>query len=117
MHLLTWYNNLKRGPTEFLQDFSTRFMGTYDSMPTNVKPPPGPAKIHYVDAFSSEITLLLRERRYVSLTNMMDDTIEFEVNLIASNKTKYRNETRRLKEEEPQVSTSQSSSDSKFNMI
>ena len=100
-----------------MQDFSTRFMRTYDSIPPDVKPPPGAGKLHYVDAFSSDFTLLLRERRYVSLTYMMDDAIEVEVNLIASNKTKQKNETIRVKEEEPQASTSQSSSDSKFNMM
>jgi len=63
-------------------------MRTYDAIPADVKPPPGVAKLHYVDAFSSEFTLLLRERIYLSLTGMMDDAIEVEVNLIASNKTK-----------------------------
>ena len=62
LHLLTQYNNLKRGPVESLQYFSTRFMRTYDSILVDVKPPPGVAKLHYADAFSSEFTLLLRER-------------------------------------------------------
>ena len=61
--------------------------------------------------------MLLRERRFVSLTDMMDDAIEVEVNLTESNKTKQRNETKRVKEEEPQASTSQSSSDAKFNRM
>ena len=47
----------------------------------------------------------------------MDDSIEVEVNLTTFNKTNQRNETRRVKEEEPQASTSQSSSDAKFNMM
>ena len=63
-------------------------MRTYDSIPADAKPPLGVAKLHYVDSFSSELTLFLRERRYVSLTDMMDDAIEVEVNLTASNKTK-----------------------------
>ena len=71
-----------------MQDFSTRFTRIYDSIPAHVKPPLGAAKLHYVDAFSSEFTLLLRERRYVSLTYMMDDAIEVEVNMSASNKIK-----------------------------
>ena len=73
---------------EFVQDFSAKFMRTYDAIPVDVKPPPSVAKLHYADAFSSEFTLLLRERRFVSLTNMMDDSIEVEVNLTSSNKTK-----------------------------
>ena len=63
-------------------------MRTYDAIPADVKPPPGATKLHYVDAFSSKFTLYLRERRFVSLIDMMDDAIEVEVNLIASNKTK-----------------------------
>ena len=68
-----------------MQDFSTRFMRTYDSIPADVKPPPSVAKLHYVDALSSELTLLLRERRFVSFTDMMDDAIEVQVNISTSN--------------------------------
>ena len=63
-------------------------MRTYDSIHADVKPPPGAAKLDYVDAFSSEFTLLLREIRFVPLTNMIDDAIEVEVNLSTSNNTK-----------------------------
>ena len=81
LQLLTQYNNLKRGLAESVQDFSTRFMKTYDSIPADVKPPPSAAKLHYADAFDSEFSLLLREIRFVSLTDMMDDAIKVEVNL------------------------------------
>ena len=50
-------------------------MRTYDAIPVDVKPPPGATKLHYVDALGSEFTLLLRERRYVSLTDMIFDSI------------------------------------------
>ena len=92
-------------------------MRTYDSIPTNVKPLPGATKLHYVDAFSCEFTLLLRERRFVSLIDMMDDAIEVEVNLTASNKNKQKNETRRVKDEDPWESTSSSNSDAKFDTM
>jgi hypothetical protein len=39
------------------------------------------------------------------------------VNLSTSNNTKQKNETRMVKEEETQASTSQSNSDAKFNMM
>ena len=71
-----------------MQDFSYRFKKTYDAIQADVKPSPGAAKLHYVDAFSSEFNLLLRERRFVSLEDMMDDATEVEVNLSASNKNK-----------------------------
>ena len=64
-----------------MQDFSSRFKKTYDVIPVDIKPSLGAAKLHYVDAFNSEFTLLLRERRFVSLEDMMDNAIEVEVNL------------------------------------
>ena len=73
LHLLTQYNNLRRAPNESVQDFSSKFKKTYDAIPTNVKPPPGAAKLHYADAFSNDFALLLRERRSVSLAEMMDE--------------------------------------------
>ena len=88
LHLLTQYNNLRRAPNELVQDFSSRFKKTYNAIPANVKPPPSAAKLHYVDAFSSEFTLFLRERRFVSLEDMMDDATKVEVNLSTSNKNK-----------------------------
>ena len=72
-------------------------MRTYESIPVDVKPPPSVSNLHYADAFSSEFSLLLRERRFVSLTNIMDDALEVKVNLLASNKTKQKNETTRVK--------------------
>ena len=80
-------------------------MRTYESIPVDVKTSPEDAKLHYVDAFDSEFTLLLRERRSTSLQNMIEDAIEVEANLLASNKTKQRGDSRRVKEE-AQASTS-----------
>ena len=81
LHLLTQYNNLRRASNESVQDFSYRFKKTYNAIPADVKPPPSVAKLHYANAFSSEFTLLLRERRSVSLEDMMDDATKVEVNL------------------------------------
>ena len=47
---------------------------------------------------------------------MMDDSIEFEVNLMASKKGKYRFDNKKVKEED-QPSSSQSSLDAKFDSI
>ena len=47
---------------------------------------------------------------------MMEDAIEVELNLLASNKTKQKGETRRAKEE-AQASTSQSSIDIKIDLM
>ena len=117
LHLLTQYNNLRRGPNELVQDFSSRFKKTYNVIPADVMHPPSAAKLHYADDFSSEFTLLLRERRFVSLDDMMDDATEVEVNLSTSNKNKQKHETRRVKEEEPQTSTSLFNSDAKIDTM
>lgn len=117
LHLLTQYSNLKRGPNESVDDFSTRFKKTYNAIPTDVKPPPGAAKLHYADSFSSEFTLLLRERRFVTLDDMIEDATEVEVNLTTSNKNKQRNETKRVKDNEPQPLASTSNSDAKIDSL
>ena len=101
---------------ESIQDFSARFMRTYESIPATMKPPPEAAKLHYADAFDSEFTLLLRERRSTSLKNMMQDAKEVEVNLSTSNKTKQRRDSRRVKEE-AQTCTSQNSIDAKMDLM
>ena len=39
LQLLTQYNNMKRALEEMMQEFSTRFMKVYNSIPTEVQPP------------------------------------------------------------------------------
>jgi hypothetical protein len=66
-----------------MQDFSTRFMKVYNSIPMEVKPPPGAAQLRYTNSFDSGFSLLLRERIYNTLGVMMSDAIEVVVNLMA----------------------------------
>ena len=74
------------------------------------------AKLHYAEDFDDGFALLLRERRWATLAEMMDDVIEVEVNLMASKKGKYRFDNKKVKEES-EPSTSQSSSDAKFDSM
>ena len=69
------------------------------------------AKLHYAEAFDDEFALFLRERRSTTLTDMMSDAIEVEINMMSSKRGKYKYETRKIKEE-PQYS-----SDVKFDSI
>jgi hypothetical protein len=117
LQLLTQFNNLKRDPAETVQEFSTRFMKVYNSIPDQVKPPLGAAQLHYVDAFSSDFALLLRERRYATLVDMMNDAIEVEVNLMASRKIKNKVETEKNKVKEENQPSSSQSSDAKLDMM
>lgn len=71
------------------------------------------AKLHYAEGFDDDFSLLLRERRSATLAYMMNNAIEVELNLMASKKGKIRFEAKRVKEE-TWPSTSQSTSDAKF---
>ena len=75
---------------ETVQEFSTRFMRVCDFIPNHVKPPPWDVELHYVDAFDNDFSLTLRERRYASLVDMMNDAIEVEVNLMESRIIKHK---------------------------
>jgi hypothetical protein len=87
-------------------------MKVYNSIPNQLNPPLGVAQLHYVDAFKSEFSLLLRERISTSLTDMMNDAIEVEVNLATSWKIKLQIVVDRKKsEEETLPSTSQGSNE------
>ena len=92
-----WFRGfLDRSVHDFLE-FETIFLGKWErkknslhllTQYNNLRTPSGAAKLHYVYAFSSEFNLLLRERIFVSLEDMMDDATEVEVNLSAYNRNK-----------------------------
>ena len=117
LQLLTQYNHLKRLPTETVQYFSSIFMKVYNSIPDQVKPPLGASQLHYVDAFESEFSLLLRERRSTSLTDMMNDAIEVEVNLASSRKIKLQIEADRKKAKEETLPSTSQGSDEKIDLM
>jgi hypothetical protein len=52
-------DHLKRHPRKTMQHFSARFNQVYNSMPANIKPPPGLALLHYPDAFDPEMVFQL----------------------------------------------------------
>ena len=56
----------------------------YSKIPTEIKPIATSAIITYVNAFDSEFFLLLREKRYVTLVDMQDATLEVESNILVA---------------------------------
>ena len=54
--ILEEYNHLKIQPGETMQQFSARFNQVYNSMPANIRPPPGLALLHYQDDFDLDIS-------------------------------------------------------------
>jgi len=63
-------------------------MKVYNAIPTQFKPPPGSAQLQYVEAFDSEFTLLLCERKSVSFIDMMNYAVGVEVNLMSARRKK-----------------------------
>ena len=78
-----------------------RFMKVYDVIPALVKPTIRAAQLHYADPFDSYFALLLRERRSVSLNDMMNDAIEVEINLMTFGKNKQKIEIKKGKRRIP----------------
>ena len=72
-------------------------MNVYNAIPDQVKPPLGVVELHCVDAFSSDFSLFLRERKSATLADMMNDVIEVEANLMAFGKIKIKVETEKKK--------------------
>ena len=93
-------------------------MRVYISIPIDINPLLGATKIHYADVFDSDFALLLRERKYASLSSMFKYDLEVEENLMASGKMKNRvEEDRRRQENQPSTSAPSSTSDVKFEMM
>ena len=67
-------------------------MRVYNSIPNDIKPSPGAAKLHYVEDFDNDFSLLLRERK--------SDSLEVEANMMACGKIKQREEVDRRKSKE-----------------
>ena len=60
----------------------------YSKIPAEINPSETSTKLTYINYFNSEFSLLLRERRSVTLLNMQEATLEVESNLLASSKLK-----------------------------
>ena len=75
------YNQLRRQPDDTIQQFSDRFNQAYYSMPSNIRPPPHSALLHYPRAFNPEIEFQLRERNPSTMEQMQNMVVDVEVNL------------------------------------
>jgi len=107
------FGALTRKKDEIVADFSKRFNKMYGIIPAEIKPLETSAKLTYANAFDHEFSLLLRERRPVTLLNMQDATLEVDSNILASNRLKGNiaqqiYDRKGKKEAAPGVSTSHS---------
>ena len=59
---MSQYNNLKKGNFEPMHELSRILMRVYNYIPVDIKPLVGSPKLHYVDTFDNDFSLLLREK-------------------------------------------------------
>jgi hypothetical protein len=97
--ILEEYGHLKRQPGEIVKHFSTRFNQVYHSIFVDIKPPPGLALLHYLDAFDPEMEFHLRKRNTTTLEEMKKSEIGVEDNLLIK-KSKLKEEEKENKEKE-----------------
>jgi hypothetical protein len=105
---LTEFGNIKKKQNESVSDFIKIFNKLYNKIPADVKPSQPTTKVTFVGSFDLDFSLLLRERRSTTLTSMQDDAVEIESNMIASGKSRIRNESgeRERRKQKEQVGTS-----------
>ena len=83
LHILTEYDNLKRGPQETVQYYCARFNNVYNAIPQNLRPPLDLALIKFLDGFDFDMAYQLRERAPATLADMQNIVVSVEANLIA----------------------------------
>ena len=85
-YYITEFGALRRKKDETIVYFSKRFNKIYGRIPAEIKPSATSAKLTYANTFDHEFSLLLRERRLVTLLNMQEATLEVYSNILASNR-------------------------------
>jgi hypothetical protein len=101
--ILEEYDHLKRKPGEIIHQFSARFNEVYHSIPVDVRPPPGLAKLHFLDAFDPEMAFQLRERNTASLEEMQNIAVDVETNLLIKRSKLKDKEKEQLKSSEAKL--------------
>jgi hypothetical protein len=96
LYYLTKFGSLKKKGFETVMEFIQRFNKLYDKIPVEVKSSQPTAKVTFTRDFEPDFSLLLRERRGADLTQMQDDAVEIESNMMASGKLKTKIETRNM---------------------
>jgi superfamily I DNA and RNA helicase len=111
---ITEFGALKRKQGESISDFTKRFNKMYSKILDEIKPSETSAKITFVNAFDVEFSLLLRERRYVTLSLIQEVAIEVESNILAADKLNSRGDRDWKKQKEEIHSSSHTTSYSKM---
>jgi hypothetical protein len=76
LYYINEFGALKRKNGESISDFTKRFNKMYGRILDEINPTEASAKITYVNAFDSKLSLLLRERISTTLLSMQKASIE-----------------------------------------
>jgi len=87
--LLLEFYAIRKMNDETISNLRRRFSSLYYKIPKEIQPLDGAAKINYASNFSLDLSLLLLERRYVTLQQMFVDELDVEDNLRACRKLSY----------------------------
>jgi hypothetical protein len=88
LYYLTKFGALRKKTFETILEFINIFNKIYHKIPVEVKPSQPTAKVTFARSFDCDFTLLLRERRSITLAGMQYDAIEIESNMMTSGKLK-----------------------------
>ena len=72
LYYITKFGSLKRKQCETDIDFTKCFNQMYSKIPAYIKPTKTYAKLTYANSFDARFSLLLRETRSITLTNMWE---------------------------------------------
>jgi hypothetical protein len=100
LYYIIEFGALKRKSGESVSDFTKRFNKMYTKIPDEIKPIETSAKSNFLNAFDGEFSLLLRERRYASLSSMQEENIEVESNILEVERLKKKYDRDRKKQKE-----------------
>jgi hypothetical protein len=90
LYLLTEFGSLKKKQNESALDLIQIFNKIYKKILVDVNPSQPATKFTFVGSFDPDFSLLLRERRSITLTGMEYDVVEIESNMIALGKSRVR---------------------------
>lgn len=92
LYYIIEFGALRRINGESVFDFSKRFNKMYNKTPSDIKPTKTFSKITYANAFEFEFSLILRETRSATLSDMKASAIEVEPNMLVVEKLKTRSD-------------------------
>lgn len=80
-YYLTEFSTVKNKPSKNLREFTNRFHKLYNKIPTKIKPTPTATMVNFVAAFELDVSVMMRERRLITMVDMHSNAIEIEGNL------------------------------------